>query len=61
MLDFSSIPDEEERRKQIKKFFDKSDLLSDEERADDLNVFNNDKLIAKHEELKYIGKIKTLE
>ncbi|CDW77033.1 nucleoside diphosphate-linked moiety x motif mitochondrial-like [Stylonychia lemnae] len=56
----AEIKDEDELRKLVKKIFDKTDLMSDQQRTD-LYVYNNQPYIDKHEELKSLGKEKTYD
>eukprot|EP00347_Sterkiella_histriomuscorum_P021957 403332184 len=55
------VQDETELKTTVKKIFDKSDLKSDEQRSEDLFVWNNQAFIDKHPELKLIGKEKTYD
>ena len=48
-------------RNTIKKIFDKTDYLSDEQRKDNLLVWNNKALIEKTPELALLGKEKTID
>ena len=48
-------------KKEIDKFFDKSDLRSDKEKQEDMFIYNNDHYLKKHADIQMIKEKKSVE